>query len=61
MVTARWTAACACFSSTDTCRDGFCCLLTQPSFPTPQLSSLPESLTHSTNNPLINGLSAAVP
>jgi hypothetical protein len=23
-------------SSTDTCRDGFCCLLTQPSFPIPQ-------------------------
>jgi len=34
-------------SSTDTCRDGFCCLLTQPSFPTPQLNPLPESLTHS--------------
>jgi hypothetical protein len=29
------------------CRDGFCCLLTQPSFPTPQLNPLPESLTHS--------------
>jgi hypothetical protein len=27
-------------SSTDTCRDGFCCLLTQPSFPTPQLNPL---------------------
>jgi hypothetical protein len=36
-------------SSTDTCRDGFCCLLTQPSFPTPQ--PLPESLTHSTPSP----------
>jgi hypothetical protein len=35
-------------SSTDTCRDGFFCLLTQPSFPTPQLNPLPESLTHST-------------
>jgi hypothetical protein len=30
-------------SSTDTCRDGFCGLLTQPSFPTPQLNPLPES------------------
>ena len=28
-------------SSTDTCRDGFCCLLTQPSFPTPLKCSLP--------------------
>lgn len=34
-------------SSTDTCRGGFCRLLTQPSFPTPQLKPLPESLTHS--------------
>jgi hypothetical protein len=33
-------------SSTDTCRDGFCCLLTQPSFPTPQLNPVPEGLTH---------------
>jgi hypothetical protein len=38
-------------SSTDTCRDGFCCLLTQPSFLTPQLNPLPESLTHSTSQP----------
>jgi len=36
-------------SSADTCRDGFCCLLTQPSFPTPQLNPLPESLTRSTS------------
>jgi hypothetical protein len=35
-------------SSADTCRDGFRCLLTQPSFPTPQLNPLPESSTHST-------------
>jgi hypothetical protein len=40
-------------SSTDTCRDGFCCLLTQPSFPTPQLNPLPESLTHSNANKAI--------
>ena len=29
-------------SSTDTCRDGFCCLLTLPSFAPPQLNPLPE-------------------
>jgi hypothetical protein len=40
-------------SSTDTCRDGFCCLLTQPSFPTPQFNPLPESLTHSNANKAI--------
>jgi hypothetical protein len=40
-------------SSADTCHDGFCCLLTQPSFPTPQLNPLPESLTHSTALPTL--------
>jgi hypothetical protein len=34
-------------SSTDAWRDGFCCLVTHSSFPTPQLNPLPESLTHS--------------
>ena len=34
-------------SSTDTCRDGFCCLFTQPSFPTPQLNPPPERSIHS--------------
>jgi hypothetical protein len=48
-------------SSTDTCRDGFCCLLTQPSFPTPQLNPLPESLTHSRSKEAIALRMAGVP
>jgi hypothetical protein len=34
-------------SSADTCRDGFCDLLTQTPFVTSQLRTLPRSLTHS--------------
>jgi hypothetical protein len=37
-------------SSTATCRDGFCDLLTQISFVTGQLRTLPQSLTHLNRN-----------